>query len=319
MVLGEVIVFEYWCNNTEIQAAYKMLYDDVYKEYRYSQHKFKVTEMVEWIKNDPCMSEEMKNNAEFIQHDFITTTKRVFDKDAYAPKTFYEIYEGICIIYSRMIFANATPWEEREETEAALKTLTAKMKTIADENTMFGFNPRFYLENEVSPDCFFFYPVFFKPNAAKVYVEVTAEGIKAWLQYNKINDKFFNPAPKKPEIEISKPQNPSAQSTNESTEQSTDNTLKSDVPPADGSKETSTYNPRKGWPDPFKGLSEKRRDYTKYMGCLLKYERQYNAFSLRFEYELEMPEIEKRMGITRQAIDQLLAKAKKRIDSSSKK
>jgi len=65
----------------------------------------------------------------------------------------------------------------------------------------------------------------------------------------------------------------------------------------------------------FSGLGEKKHDYTQHMGCLLKAPRQYDSYSLRWEYELEVTEIAKRMNIARQAVDELLAKAKNKVDN----
>lgn len=294
MALGDIVVFEYWCNNAEIQAAYKMLYDEVYKAYRYSQYKFTINEMVEWIKNDPCMEEERKTYTEFIQFNFITTANYVFVKDAYIPKTFPEIHEEICALYSRRVFANGTTWEEREEIENVQGALTAKMKTIADEANMFGLDPRFYPEEKTPSDCFYFYPVSFKGYTTKVYIEVRTEGIKAWLKYNNITDKFFNPAPQKPITEIT-------------------DVPKLDVSSGDDIKEQPTDEPPKGWPNPFKGLDINRDDWYNMWQTHLYYLTEHQSIIYIIKTTCEPKptdtEIGQRLGITRQAVDNAYKKA----------
>ena len=75
----------------------------------------------------------------------------------------------------------------------------AMLNAIMAEADKFGLVPQFTPDEEAKPNFFYFLPVSYKQDATKGCLEVKAEGIKAWLKYNKVYDNYYNP--EKPEDE----------------------------------------------------------------------------------------------------------------------
>jgi len=300
IVLGDVVRGENWHDHAEIQETYKALRDEAYKAYWYSQSKITADEAIEWVKNNPCVAETMKNYPNLSRQDLITAIKRVFDKDVPA-KTFHEICTELNNEYSVSLHCSKLKDFESDTAYTAEYVKIARevseliFEILSTEADKFGLKPRFYPEKEADPDYSRFYPVSLKPDAQKGYLEVKSEGIRVWLKHNNIHDKFFNPAPEKSETEIT-------------------DELKPAIRSADDPKKQPSEKVKEEVRDPFDGLKEKYVDQSSYMDRLT--ERQYTAYSLHKEYNLSVSETARRMNITRQSVYDLIKDAEKNITNA---
>jgi len=100
-------------------------------------------------------------------------------------------------------FENYSGYKHPEKDEKAKSARARYMfifNAVFAEADKFGLLPQFTPDEEAKPDFFYFHPVSYKQDAPKGCLEVKTEGIKAWLKYNNIHDKYYNPAPEKSDI-----------------------------------------------------------------------------------------------------------------------
>ena len=90
MALGRIVKGEEWRENAEIQAAYKALYDEAYEVEEYLQNRVTLGDMIEWVKNNPHVAEEMKKYPEVSQQELINVLARIFylNEDGEISKTY---------------------------------------------------------------------------------------------------------------------------------------------------------------------------------------------------------------------------------------
>ena len=216
IALGRVVKGEEWRENEEIQEMYKALYDEACKIEEHLQTRMKLGDVFEWVKNNDHITKEIitkypEEKHQELASDLIAAIQRIFYFDVDTYKTFREIYLGLNAEYGVYLVCNETVTdleniagykhpEKNEKTKTARAIFIATLNAIMAEADKFGLVPQFTPDKETKPDFFYFHPVFYKQGASKGCLEVKTEGIKAWLEYNKIHDKYYNLAPEKPDI-----------------------------------------------------------------------------------------------------------------------
>jgi hypothetical protein len=171
----------------------------------------------EWVKNNEHITEEImtkypEEKHQDVAEDLIAAIQRIYYFDVDTYKTFREIYLGLHTEYGVCLVCNETVTdleniagykrpELNEKTKTARAIFMIILNAIMVEADKYSLMPQFTPDEETKPDFFYFHPVSYKQDASIGCLEVKTEGIKAWLKHNKIHDKYYNPAPEKPEDE----------------------------------------------------------------------------------------------------------------------
>jgi len=217
IALGRVVKGEEWRENEKIQEVYKALYDEAYKVEEHLQTRMKLGDVFEWVKNNEYISEEIMTKypdkkSQDVAEGLIAAIQRIYYFDVDTYKTFREIYLGLHTEYGMYLVCNTTVTdleniagykrpELDEETKKARAIFMVILNAIMIEADKYGLVPQFTPDEETKPDFFYFHPVSYKQDASIGCLEVKTEGIKAWLKYSKVHDKYYNPVPEKPEDE----------------------------------------------------------------------------------------------------------------------
>jgi len=204
MALGRIVKGEEWRENENIQAAYRELYDEACKVEEALHAPIILGDMLEWIKNNPYIEEEMDKYPDVSPHRILDALTRIYDLDTDSYKTFNEICAGFYTEYGAWTVCNPTMTdlesyagykypEKEEKAKTAHEIYMIIKNAVIAEVDKFGLLPRFTPDEETESDYFYFYPVSFnKPDSPKGRLEVKVEGIKAWLKNNDIYDKYYN-------------------------------------------------------------------------------------------------------------------------------
>jgi len=194
-----------------LSTTCRSLLDDVCKACRDSESIIKKDKVIKLIEDHFYMDLTIKRYPDINHRHFETMIERFFTKaQSGFTRTFNELSQGLNNEYNLAKSCSGIMDFERdiEYTPEYIKTameVSLVIEALIKDADKFYLDPCFYPEGEAEPDYSCFYPVSLKPDTAKGYFEVRAEGIKTWLKHGfkeEIHDKFFNPAPEKPKIEI---------------------------------------------------------------------------------------------------------------------
>ena len=217
IALGKVVKGEEWRENEKIQEMYKALYAEAYKVEDYLQTRMNLGDVLEWLRNNEHIPDEIitkypKEIHQELVSGLMTTIERIYYFDESAYRTFNEICSELRAEYGITLVSNETladlencsgyknPYKD-EKAKLARARYMVILNTVLAEADKYGLVPQFTPDEKTKPDYFYFVPVSYKSNAPKGCLEIKAEGISAWLKGNKRHDKYYNPAPEKPEDE----------------------------------------------------------------------------------------------------------------------